>query len=316
MSEARFVLTHSRGGRAPPPTPAPAPAPVETGCGCGSAPRPSLRGKVSRVAVDGVEIDPEAIAREMQNHPGEDPAESWREAARALVVRELLLAEARRLGLEPDPEDLEESRRETDEESLLRELMEQAVEPARPTAAERRRAYEGMKDHFVTPTLFEAAHILIEPQGEGREAWDDAEAEARALIALVGDDPRAFAAAAAASSACPTANQGGSLGQVRRGELAGAVQAALEGLGEGRTGGQPVRSRFGWHVVRLERRIEGRALPFEVVEGRIGDMLEARAWAIAAAHYVAALAARAEIDGVEITPPDAGFAACADGKGC
>ena len=87
---------------------------------------------------------------------------------------------------------------------------------------------------------------------------------------------------------------------VRRGELAAPVQAGIEALGQGRTGSEPVRSRFGWHVLRLQRRIEGRTLPFEIVGERIADMLEARSWSLAAARYVAGLAARAQVEGVRI----------------
>lgn len=313
MSEARFVLTRSRGGdRAPPPPVAPAPrAQASGGCGGPSAPAVADR----PVFVDGVEIDPEAIAREMQNHSAPDPTETWREAARALVVRELLLNEARSRGLEPEPEALGETRTETDDDSLIRQLLEEAVEPAEPSEAELERAYEGMRARFVTPTLFEAAHILIEPADEGPSAWAEAESEARAIIARVGDDAPAFAEAAARSD-CPTGAQGGSLGQIRRGELAPPVQAALEELAEGCTRREPVRSRFGWHVVRLERRIEGRALPYDIVRPRIRDMLEARAWAVGAARYVADLAAAARIEGVELAPPETGFGACEEGKGC
>ena len=78
------------------------------------------------------------------------------------------------------------------------------------------------------------------------------------------------------------------------------MQTALEALPDGTTGREPVRSRFGWHVLRLERRIAGRVLPFEYVRSRIADMLEARSWAVSAARYTAALAAGARIDGVEI----------------
>jgi peptidyl-prolyl cis-trans isomerase C len=227
----------------------------------------------------------------------------------------LLLTEARRLGLDPAPEAVGEGLFETEEESLIRRLLETSVEPAEPSDPELRRVYLGLKERFVTPTLFEAAHILIEPASDDAVGWAHAEAEARALIGQMGDDPTAFAQAAA-RSACPTGAQGGSLGQIRRGELATPVQAALEALEEGRTATEPVRSRFGWHIVRLARRIEGRALPFEVVEPRLRDMLEARAWSIGAAQYVAELAASAVIEGVELEPPDAGFSACDEGRGC
>ena len=62
------------------------------------APRGS-RPTVPRITVDGVVIERQAIAAEMQNHPGEDAGEALRKAAAALVIRELLLGEARRLGI-------------------------------------------------------------------------------------------------------------------------------------------------------------------------------------------------------------------------
>ena len=81
---------------------------------------------------------------------------------------------------------------------------------------------------------------------------------------------------------------------------ADASKAGIEALKEGKTGPEPVRSRFGWHVLRLQRRIEGRTLPFEIVRERIADMLEARSWSLAAARYVAGIAAGATIEGVVI----------------
>lgn len=318
MNAPRFVLTHSRRNVTPPPSiKVAAPDFPNSGSqGCGGGRAKPLPDAMSVVMVNGTEIYPEAIAHEMQNHPSDNAHDTWHDAARALVVRQLLLDEGRRLGIEADPERFDDNHAETEEEALIRTLLERTMAPASPSEDERRRVYEALESRFITPTLFEASHILIEPAGDDAAAWSTAEAEIADLIVLVGDDRAVFAEAAAARSTCPTANQGGSLGQIRRGELAESIQAALEQLGEGETSRTPVRSRYGWHAVRLERKIVGRALPFEIVEDRIADMLDARAWAINAAQYVADLAARANIEGIEITPPDAGFSSCADGGGC
>jgi peptidyl-prolyl cis-trans isomerase C len=312
----RFEVTHSHGASktaAPDPAPALDLPPVSSGCGCSSE---KAKPEFPPVLVDGIEIEPERIAQETQNHPTPDPAEAWREAAKALVVRELLLGEARRRELAPDPDEISDGRFETDDESLIRLVLEDALSPATPTDEEVRRLYDGTQSRFVTPTLFEASHILIEPEALDDAAWAAAKTKARAIIESVGDDPRSFAAAAREHSSCPTAQQDGSLGQIRRGELAPPVQAGLEALKERETGKRPVRSRYGWHVLHLARKIEGRSLPFEMVAPKIRDMLEARAWAVGAAQFVADLAGKVRIEGVELTPPDAGFSSCADGKGC
>lgn len=309
MSQAapRFVLTRSSGGRPPPPAPAPTPPPRPAG-GCGG-PRPEAP-SFPEVRVDGVEIAPEAIARELQHHPAPDPVEAWTAAARALVVRELLLRRARELGLQPDPE-ADGDGHEAPEEALIRALLAQELAPARPAEAECRRYYDGQRARFRTPDLFEAAHILIEPETDDEAGWAAAEARARRLLADIGDSRTAFVEAARAHSACPSAQQDGSLGQVRRGELAPPVQAALEDTPEGANRSEPVRSRFGWHLIRLERRIEGRELPYEVVRERIVDTLEARAWAVAAGVYVGELAAAARIEGVQLAEPvESPCAAC------
>lgn len=295
------------------------------GCGCGSgsgsgagttatiqihrrgaapASQPLLPPAYGRVSVNGQEIPAQAIAEEAQQHPAPDAAAAWQAAARALAIRALLLQEAMRLGLAAEPQTDEAGRRELDEEALIRHLLETRAPPARPTREECLRVYAQRPERFRSPALLEAGHILVEPESADEAGWAQAQAHARLIAQEVGDDPAAFAEAARAFSRCPSAHQGGSLGQLQPGELVPAVQAALDALEEGRTGREPVRSRFGWHVLRLARRIPGRELPFEVVEGRIADMLEARAWTVAAARYTAQLAAAATLEGVRVGADD------------
>jgi peptidyl-prolyl cis-trans isomerase C len=82
--------------------------------------------------------------------------------------------------------------------------------------------------------------------------------------------------------------------------LVEAIQRGLEALRDGETGSEPVRSRFGWHVLRLQRKIPGRIIPYEMARARIADTLEARSWTVESARYVASLAARGCVDGVLI----------------
>ena len=285
------------------PTQRPAPKMMnscETG-GCGGTepmipPPPTF----SDVRVNGVEITPEAIAQEIQHHPAPDAETAWTEAARALAVRELLLQEARRLGLEAEPECDEAGRSEGEEDALVRLLLEQQVAPAQPGDEECRRFYDAYQDRFRTPDLFEAAHILIEPESDDDEGWAAAEQRARELARQVGNDPKAFAAAARTYSGCASAQQDGSLGQVRRGELVETIQRGLEALDDGETGREPVRSRYGWHILRLQRRIPGRTVPFDIARSKIADTLEARSWSVESARYVAGLAANGAVEGILI----------------
>ena len=107
-----------------------------------------------------------------------------------------------------------------------------------------------------------------------------------------------FADLAKSLSDCPSGMVGGSLGQLGPGDVVGEVERALASLEPGEILATPVRSRFGWHILKLERRIEGRVLPFDYVEDKIRLHLESRAWTAAATRYVAELAGRARAQGV------------------
>ena len=112
--------------------------------GCGGGPEPLIPPPplFGEVRVNGVEITPEAIAQEIQHHPAPDAETAWQEAARALVVRELLLQEARRLCLEAESERDEAGRCEAEEDALVRLLLEHEVVAAKPAEQECRRFYE------------------------------------------------------------------------------------------------------------------------------------------------------------------------------
>ena len=69
--------------------------------------------------------------------------------------------------------------------------------------------------------------------------------------------------------------------------------------------GEPVETRYGFHIIRLDRRIDGRELPFELVADRIADYLTESVERRAMAQYIARLASRASIEGVAIANADA-----------
>jgi peptidyl-prolyl cis-trans isomerase C len=270
--------------------------------GCSVGPKPAARRAFNAppIVVNGVEVPEAAIAQEAQNHRAASAVEARAAAARALAIRELLLQRARALGLAPEPLSDEAGREETPDESLVRQVLEREVAPAEPSEAECRRAHAAAP-RFGAPELYEASHILVAPEGEEETAWSAARASAAALIAALREGGASFAELAGTRSACPSAGQGGSLGQLQRGDLAAEVESALAPLKAGEVGPAPVRTHHGWHVVRLDRRIPAAPLPFEAVAPAIRETLRARAWAAAATRYVAQLARDADIQGIDLT---------------
>ncbi len=258
------------------------------------------------VVFHGVEIPESLLAQEAQNHPSLDAAAARAAAGHALATKALLLRRAAELGLAPSPELDEDGREETAEAALVRAVLEAEIEVQAPSEAECRRVYDAQRARFRCSPLYEAAHILIEPLSSAPPDQEIARASAWRLAARLTRDPDDFARLARDYSACPSGAAGGSLGQLQPGDLVAEVEAALARLGPGEIATEPVRSRFGWHVLKLERRIEARDLPFEIAEPAIRLNLEARAWEAAASRYVLALAERASAQGVAFTLAETG----------
>jgi peptidyl-prolyl cis-trans isomerase C len=262
--------------------------------------RQALLPKGNGVRVNGVTIPRDVIAREVQHHPSRTPAASWQAAARALVVRELLLQEARRLAIEAEPLADADGRRETAEEAAVRALVAREVCTPSADMAECRRYYEQNRRRFRSSDIYEAAHILFAASKADAPHYAQARAAAEATLAVLREHPEQFADLARALSACTSASQGGNLGQITAGQTTPEFEQALSTLEPGAIGPEPVATRYGFHVVRLDRKHQGRELPFELVADRIAEYLEESVQRRALAQYVARLAGAARIEGIDL----------------
>lgn len=251
------------------------------------------------VAVNDTVITNADIAREVQNHTCATPQEAWHEATRALVIRQLLLQRARALGLVAMPRS-ENGLRETEEEALIRTLL--AAEVRTPTAsdAECRRYYQANPGKFRSPELFQPQHILFKAPRDDTSAFTLALHRATQVLAAVQATPEQFSSLAATFSECPSAGEGGRLGQITRGDTTPEFEAALLSLAPGQIYAEPVQTRYGVHVLRLERKVESGPLPFELVRDRIAAYLEESAWRRAVSQYMSLLAGQASISGFSL----------------
>jgi peptidyl-prolyl cis-trans isomerase C len=78
------------------------------------------------------------------------------------------------------------------------------------------------------------------------------------------------------------------------------VETFVFQLEEGQLCPVPVRSRYGYHVLRVERRVCGRPLPFEAVNEKIAAFLEDRVWRQAVRQYIELLIGSADIKGIDL----------------
>ena len=196
-------------------------------------------------------------------------------------IRSRLLERARALGLGADTE-----------ERLLDALLDREVQVSAPTEDDCRRYYAERPDLFRSGDLVEADHILFAVtdgvplpalRSRAQQVLDDVLAE-----------PERFAPLAAEFSNCPSAQVGGNLGQLSRGDVVPEFwQAIAQSAGTGVLPGL-VESRYGLHIVRVSRRIEGRTLPFEAVQPQIAARLAERNLQQALREYAHALMHEAE----------------------
>jgi len=256
------------------------------------------------VSVNGVSIARDAIVHEMQHHAAAKPIAAWQQAARALVIRELLLQRAHQLGVTPEPISDAEGRRETDDEAIMRVLVEREVTVPEPDDATCRRYYENNQNRFRSPDIYEASHILFAALPADREAHAQASADAISVLATLQEHPDRFATLARAYSRCPSAEQGGNLGQITAGQTTPEFEQALFALEPGQLCEAPVATRYGFHVIRLERKHEGRTLPYELVADRIADYLRESVRRRADAQYIARLVTAARTEGIELAGAD------------
>lgn len=262
-------------------------------------PRPAARA-VAAIRINGVEIGADAVQAEAQHHPAANPGLALAEAARALAVRELLLQQARRLGIAATPQTIAEGKRETDEDAAIRALLETEITTPRADEAACRRYYEANRHKYRSETLYEARHILFAAPVHDKARREAAKARAAAAIAELLASPGRFAELAQARSDCPSRAQGGSLGQLGRGSTVPEFETVLFALEPGQLSPAPVPTPFGYHVVVLDRVIPGTQLPFEAVAGRIAIWLEASSWSRAISQYISVLARQAEIEGIDL----------------
>lgn len=239
------------------------------------------------IRVNDIEIGAARIAEEMQYHPAPSAEEAQRAAAEALVVRELLRQEACAQGF-------------GDGDDAMEDLLEAAVTIPEPDEASCRRYYEGNKRRFRSPDLVEAQHILIAAAPDEAEERATAKAKADGLARQVMADPASFAVLAREHSNCPSKDSGGHLGQIGRGSLVPELESYIFAMKAGETCPVPVASRYGWHVVRVLERADGRELPFESVRETIADFLTESSWRRAVSQYISLLAGRAAIEGIAL----------------
>lgn len=155
------------------------------------------------------------------------------------------------------------------------QLLDSKTEGIEAPGAEAVRGfYDGNPDLFAKPESVKARHILFRTEGlteESAIAAKKAEADATRKR-VVGEKPEDFATVAKEVSEGPSAPQGGDLGEFGRGQMVPEFEAAAFAMKVGDVS-EPVKTQFGYHLIKLEDKSEGGTVPFADVEERIAEHL-------------------------------------------
>ena len=216
------------------------------------------------------------------------------EAARRLVVRELLRLQAIDHGLDT----------QSDLDTAIENVLKREVYVPEVDDDACRRYYEANPDRFCTPVTAEVRHILLKAAPDDPEERATAEKQAEQLITELQGDSALFDSLASQWSACPSGGEGGHLGLISRGQTVPEFEAVVLKLEPG-LAHRPVETRYGFHVVEILAREGGDRLPYETVHHLIADYLEECSWRRAVHQYIQILIDEADIRGVEFSRNEA-----------
>ena len=186
-------------------------------------------------------------------------------AGNFFVVRKLAEeAQAREL-TEAERFRVEEARARALSQVQLDHIVAQEKQPDYEAVA--REEWQANPEKYQGPEAVRVSHILVKP-GDGR---DDAQALARAEEALAKAKAGAdFAALAKEYSDDPSAaSNNGDLGFFQRGQMIKPFEDAAFALQKPGELAGPVKTDFGYHVIRFEARRAPGLLPFEQVKDRL-----------------------------------------------
>ena len=125
------------------------------------------------------------------------------------------------------------------------------------TEEEKKAFFEANKSKFNKPESASAKHILV-----------DSEELANDILNKINNNEMTFEAAASAHSTCPSKDAGGDLGTFTRGQMVPEFEEAVFNMKNGEVSG-PVKTQFGYHLIKLENLQAGGESEYEEVRNEI-----------------------------------------------
>ena len=140
---------------------------------------------------------------------------------------------------------------------LGRMAMTKVIQAVTVTEEEVKACYEENKAQFVQPASASAKHILTETEEECLKAAEE-----------INSGAKTFEDAAQEYSTCPSKAQGGDLGTFGKGQMVKEFEDAVFGGEIDKVLG-PVKTQFGYHLIKVSSINEEKTSPFEEVKAQV-----------------------------------------------
>lgn len=176
-----------------------------------------------------------------------------------LANRELLYLDAVENGLDQE-EDFKLEIEKVQADLLKQYAIHKLLTGISVTEDEIKKYYDDHKEHFKTSEKVKASHILVKEE-------EDAD---RILKEI--NDGLSFEEAASKYSMCPSKEKGGNLGEFGRGSMVPEFEEVAFSIEPGKIS-EPVKTQFGYHLIKVEDKEEGRISDFEEVENQVNKQL-------------------------------------------
>lgn len=180
-----------------------------------------------------------------------------------LIGRQLILTDAKRNLMDREPAYTAELDRVKDE-LLAGYAIDKIMSKITVTDDEVRKFYDENQAMFNTGETVNASHILVETEEEANE-----------ILAQLNNGEITFEEAAKTKSKCPSSEQGGSLGEFGKGQMVPEFDEACFNMEIGEVRG-PVKTQFGYHVIRLNSKSDAKIMSFDEMKDQIKQHLSAQ----------------------------------------
>ncbi|MBQ4528956.1 MAG: peptidylprolyl isomerase [Clostridia bacterium] len=140
--------------------------------------------------------------------------------------------------------------------------MSKTLEGVKPATEDEIKAfYEENKERFVAGESVNASHLLV-----------DSEEKANELLEKIKAGEISFEDAARNESSCPSSENGGNLGEFTKGQMVPEFDEAVFKMNVGEIS-QPVKTQFGYHLIKLNAKNEEKTYGFDEIRGQLGDLV-------------------------------------------